>query len=270
MSYNGILKHPSKRITTLTKLCSFICASTILTSTALQANNWDPSLSHDELVKLSEKTEVWGSVPPVVSTQKGKAPSDAIVLFDGDDLDQFEALKGGVALWTVSGDVFTVAPGTGDIVTKQEFCDVQLHLEWRAPAPIGDMIGQQRNNSGVFFQQKYEVQILDNYHNPTYPNGQAASVYKQTIPLANAALPPGEWQTYDIIFTAPKFEGDEMISNGFVTVLHNGVLVQNHTKIQGTTEWIGPPKVTPHGCAPIQLQDHGNLVSFKNIWVRTL
>ncbi|GGF83439.1 3-keto-disaccharide hydrolase [Alteromonas lipolytica] len=218
----------------------------------------------------AQKTEVWEPVPAVVATPVNKAPSDAIVLFDGTDLSAWESVKGGAAAWTLGGDTVTVKPGTGNIRTKQSFCDVQLHVEWRAPKPEEGMDGQLRNNSGVFFQERYEIQVLDSYDNKTYPNGQAASVYKQTIPLVNATRPPGEWQAYDIIFTAPTFSGEKLKTPGYVTVIHNGVVVQNHVEIQGTTEWIGAPKYQAHGCAPIQLQDHDNLVSFRNIWLREL
>ncbi|WP_033187064.1 3-keto-disaccharide hydrolase [Paraglaciecola mesophila] len=226
--------------------------------------------SQAEREAQAQKTEVWEPVPKTVSTPVGKAPSDAVVLFNGDDLSAWEALKGGEASWSISGDVMTVKPGAGDIKTKQNFCDVQLHMEWRTPTQVEGMKGQQRNNSGVFFQQRYEVQVLDSYENPTYSNGQAGSVYKQTIPLANAMRPAGEWQYYDIIYTAPRFKGKKLTAPAYVTVMHNGVLLQNHTEIQGKTEWIGAPSYEAHGCAPLQLQDHGNLVSFRNIWVREL
>ena len=214
--------------------------------------------------------EVWEPVPEAVSSPANGVPSDAIVLFDGSDLSEWESVKGGAAEWTVKDGVLTVLPGKGDIKTKRDFCDVQLHVEWKTPTDVEGMEGQQRNNSGIFFQQKYEIQVLDSYNNPTYPNGQAGSVYKQTIPLVNAMRPPGQWQEYDILFTAPRFDGEELVSHGYVTVIHNGVVVQNHTKILGTTEWIGAPKIIPHGCAPIQLQDHDNFVSFRNIWIREL
>jgi hypothetical protein len=220
--------------------------------------------------QLAEKTEVWTPVPAMVTAKPDSAPSDAIVLIDGKGLTQWEALKGGAAQWTVSDGQVTVKPGSGDIKTKQSFCDIQLHVEWQTPQPEAGMEGQQRNNSGIFLQQRYEVQVLDSYNNSTYPNGQAGSVYKQTIPLVNASRAPGEWQVYDIIYKAPQFAGDTLSSPAYVTVLHNGVLVQNHTQIQGTTEWIGAPSYKAHGCAPLQLQDHGNLVSFRNMWVREL
>lgn len=218
----------------------------------------------------AEKTEVWEPEPEVVNAPVDNAPSDAIVLFDGANLNAWESLEGGPAQWTLQDEAVTVKPGTGNIRTKQSFCDVQLHVEWRAPMPEDNMEGQLRNNSGVFFQERYEIQVLDSYQNKTYANGQAASVYKQTIPLVNATRPPGEWQEYDIIFTAPTFAGEALESPGYITVIHNGVVVQNHVEILGTTEWIGAPKYKAHGCAPIQLQDHNNPVSFRNIWLREL
>ena len=216
------------------------------------------------------KTEVWKPVPPVVEAKAGDVPSDAVVLFDGTDLSAWESVNGGEAQWTVSNGTMTVKPGTGDIKTKESFCDIQLHFEWKTPTDVAGMEGQQRNNSGIFLQQRYEIQVLDSYNNDTYPNGQAGSVYKQTIPLVNAMREPGEWQEYDIIFNAPEFDGEELVKPGYVTVLHNGVLVQNHTEILGKTEWIGPASYEAHGCAPLQLQDHSNPVSFRNIWVREI
>lgn len=220
--------------------------------------------------ELAQKTEVWEPVPEVVSALPNAVPSDAIVLFDGTGTSAWESLKGGEVKWKSTNNVLTVAPGTGDIKTKQSFCDVQLHIQWKTPADVAGLEGQERNNSGIFFQQRYEIQILDSYQNKTYPNGQAASVYKQTIPLVNAMRPPGEWQVYDIIYRAPRFKDDQLETPAYVTVLHNGVLVQNHVEILGTTEWIGPPQYKAHGCAPLQLQDHSNPVSFRNIWVREL
>lgn len=222
-----------------------------------------------EREKQAAKTEVWEPVPAVVTAKKNAVPSDAITLLD-NDLSAWESVKGGDANWQFANGELTVKPGTGDIKTKQGFCDVQLHVEWKVPQPEPDMEGQQRNNSGIFFQQRYEIQVLDSYNNTTYPNGQAGSVYKQTIPLVNAMRAPGEWQEYDIIFKAPVFNGDALESPGYITVIHNGVVVQNHVEIQGTTEWIGAPKYKAHGCEPLQLQDHGNLVSFRNMWVREL
>lgn len=220
--------------------------------------------------EASQKTEVWEPEPTAVSTREGQAPSDAVVLFDGSGLDAWASVDGGDAAWNLEDSVLTVKPGTGDIRTRESFCDIQLHLEWKTPTDVDGLEGQQRNNSGVFLQERYEIQILDSYQNRTYSNGQAGSVYKQTIPLVNATRPPGQWQSYDIVFTAPRFNGDTLDTPGRVTVLHNGVLIQNNTEIQGTTEWIGPPSYSAHGCAPLRLQDHSNPVSFRNIWVRRL
>ncbi|MFO1388228.1 DUF1080 domain-containing protein [Cellvibrio sp.] len=226
--------------------------------------------------KLAEATEVWSPVPPVVTANENTPPSDAIVLFDGKSLSQWQAVEGGDAKWSVQNGSFTVVPKTGDIKTKESFCDVQLHVEWATPTKVtGDdgkeLTSQARNNSGIFLQEQYEVQVLDSYNNKTYSNGQAGSIYKQHIPLVNPTRAPGVWQTYDIIFTAPKFSDDKkLISPSRATVLLNGVLVQNNVEIQGATGWIGKPVYTAHGCAPLRLQDHGNPVSFRNIWIRKL
>ncbi|MFC4654951.1 DUF1080 domain-containing protein [Rheinheimera marina] len=229
----------------------------------------DKQLSEQEMHQLAAKTEVWQPVPAVVSAAEGAVPSDAIALL-GADLSQWQSAKGGKADWSLQDGVLQVKPGSGDIETKQGFCDVQLHVEWKVDSDRMDKEGQGRNNSGIFLQSMYEIQVLDSYNNPTYPNGQAGSVYKQTIPLVNATRPAGQWQQYDIIYKAPRFDGDKRLSPGYVTVLHNGVLVQNHTEIAGTTEWIGPPQVKAHGCLPLKLQDHGDKVSFRNIWLRKL
>ena len=225
--------------------------------------------THSQITK-PEVTEVWQPEPRVVQTPENKPPSDAIVLFDGKDLEAWESIKGGPAKWKVEDNQFTVAKGTGDIQTKENFGSVQLHIEWQSPTKI-EGEGQGRGNSGVFFQNKYEVQILDSYENRTYSNGQAGSVYKQHVPLVNAMRARGEWQVYDIIFTQPVFNKDSMkISSGFLTVFHNGVLIQNHVEVYGTTEYIGMPKNLAHGEGAIQLQDHGNPVSYRNVWVRRL
>ena len=253
----------------LTKAAGF--AFSILTSVAIHAADVDYSkLSDAERIELSRATEIWGPEPSAVTTRDGAAPSDAIALLADKDLSAWESANGGPAEWKFKQGVLTVKPAAGDIRSKESFCDMQLHLEWKVPTEHEGMVGQQRYNSGIFIQERYEIQILDSYQNPTYSNGQAGSLYKQVPPLVNAMRPSGQWQTYDIIFTAPRFEKDELVAKGHITVLHNGVVVQNHQEIQGTTEWIGPPKVVPHGCAPIRLQDHGNPVSFRNIWVRKL
>ncbi len=227
-----------------------------------------PKKSRDELAKA---TEVWKPVPPVIYLSQSGIPSDAVVLFDGKDLDAWESVKGGPAKWQVSNGTFTVVPHSGSIVTKDSFCDVQLHIEWKSPAKIPGKSGQGLGNSGVFFQKRYEIQVLDSYENVTYSNGQAASVYKQHIPLVNAMRPTGEWQTYDVIFTAPRFSPDGKVERpAYMTALHNGVLVLNHVKLGGPTVYVGPPKYEAHKCAPIMLQDHRDKVSFRNIWLRKL
>lgn len=255
----------------LKALLAVTCGS--LMALACSADTSDET-SDEELEpwQQAEKTEVWEPVPPVVEAPKDAPPSDAIVLFDGSDLDEWEAEEGGSAHWNVEGDAMTVARREGGIRTKRDFCDVQLHIEWRSPTDIKGMDGQDRGNSGVFLQERYEIQVLDSHENETYPNGQAGSVYKQHIPLVNATRPRGEWQSYDIIYTAPRFDdNDELESPAYITVLHNGVVIQNHVEIQGKTEWIGAPSYDEaHGCAPLSLQDHDAAVSFRNIWVREL
>ena len=222
--------------------------------------------------QLPQQTEVWEPEPAVVRPGvAGEPPADAIVLLGGEGADEWRHKDGRNVDWLVEGGVLTVAAGTGNIETVRPFGDVQLHLEWRAPTRI-EGEGQGRGNSGVFLQQRYEVQILDSYDNRTYSNGQAASIYKQHIPLVNAMKPPGEWQSYDIVFTAPRFAPDgALISPAYVTVLHNGVLVQNHVELLGKTVYMGQPSYAEHPPKqPLMLQDHGNPVSFRNIWVRDL
>ena len=228
-------------------------------------------------------TEFYSPVPKVVSpgTSPADAPSDAIVLFDGKSLDKWTSVNkpGEPAGWTVADGAFTVNKATGNIQTKQSFTDYQLHLEWRIPANITGT-GQARGNSGVFLastgagDEGYEIQILDCYNNNTYVNGQTGSVYKQSVPLANACKKPGEWQTYDIFWNAPRFNDDGSVKTpAYVTVIHNGVLLQNHTELKGQTVYIGNPSYKKHGAAPIKLQAHGDKsepVSYRNIWVREL
>jgi hypothetical protein len=222
--------------------------------------------------KEPEATEVWHPEARVVTPAEDNAPpSDAIVLFDGKNLEEWSSMENNAAAeWKVADDCMTVVKEKGNIKTKRKFGDIQLHIEWRTPAVVKGE-GQGRGNSGIFFQEKYEVQVLDNYENKTYSNGQAASIYKQSMPLVNACKKPGEWQTYDIIFTAPKFNKDGIkVSAAFLTVIHNGVLVQNHVEVKGSTEYIGQPKNLAHGKASIVLQDHSNPVSYRNVWVREL
>ncbi len=200
----------------------------------------------------------------------GPPPSDAIVLFDGKDLSKWSGQDGGAARWEVKDGVMTVN-GTGSINTKEEFGDCQLHVEWASPVEVKGE-GQGRGNSGVYLQGRYEVQVLDSYNNKTYFHGQAGSIYKQHAPLVNACRKPGEWQTYDIIFHAPRFSDDGKIKTpADVTVLHNGVLVQDHAEIFGTSSHIGAPTYTAHPLKQaLQLQDHNNPVRFRNIWIRPL
>jgi hypothetical protein len=228
--------------------------------------------AHGVLLQSPEDTEVWEPEPGLVTPgQENAPPSDAIVLFDGTDLSDWNHEDGREAEWTVEDGVMTVAPGTGSIRTRQGFGDVQLHIEWRTPAEIvGE--GQGRGNSGVFLMEEYEVQVLDSYENRTYSNGQAGSIYKQHIPQVNASRPPGEWQSYDVVFTAPRFDPDgKLVSPAYMTVFHNGVLIQNHVELQGSTVYRGLPEYEPHGDRePILLQDHSNPVSFRNVWVREI
>jgi hypothetical protein len=222
-----------------------------------------------------EETELYRPVPPRVDPYGNEgAPSDATILFDGSSFDQWVMVNDSSEVnWHLNEDgSMTVKDKTGDIMTKAKFGDVQLHIEWRSPADV-QQDGQNRANSGVFLQGLYEVQVLDNNDNETYVNGQVASVYKQHIPLAMASVPSGEWNTYDIIYHAPEFDDSgNKTKSGTITVLHNGVLVQDHVEIKGTTPNIGWPKNPPHGKGPIRLQDHGDnsRVSYRNIWVREL
>ncbi|MEX0770565.1 MAG: DUF1080 domain-containing protein [Balneolaceae bacterium] len=219
-----------------------------------------------------EETEVWEPEPKVVKPGNVsiEAPADAIILFDGSSFDEWESVNGGEVEWTLNDDHMTVNPGTGGIQTRRDFEDFQLHIEWTAPTEI-DGDGQGRGNSGIFLQARYEVQVLDNWHNRTYSNGMAGSIYKQHIPLANPAKRPGEWQTYDIFFNAPDFDENGNVDKpARVTVMLNGVLVQNNVEIFGPTVYIGQPEYEAHGPDGIQLQDHTDLVSFRNIWIREL
>jgi len=223
-----------------------------------------------------EMTEIWEPEVEVVTpgNKLGDAPSDAIILFDGKDLGQWVSQRdtSKAAPWNiVDNDHMEVVPGLGGIQTKMKFGDCQLHLEFSAPDEV-QSVGQGRGNSGVFFQNRYELQILDSYQNRTYRNGQAASIYKDHAPLANAMRGPLEWNTYDVIYTAPRFKSDGTLdAPARITVLHNGVLVQNNVRINGLTLYIGLhnyPKA--HGEDAISLQDHGNKTQFRNIWIRKL
>ena len=229
-----------------------------------------------------EATEYYSPVPPVITPggATGDAPSDAIILFDGKNLDQWVNTKDSTpAKWILADKLMTVNKTTGDIQTRAAFTDYQLHIEYLIPANITGS-GQARGNSGIFLAALpwgaggYEIQVLDNYKNTTYVNGQVGSMYKQAIPLANACKKPGEWQTYDIVWTAPKFSKEGiLISLARVTAFHNGVLVQNNTTLLGDTPYIGQPSYRVHGAAPIKLQAHGDKsepISYRNIWLRPL
>ena len=239
-------------------------------------------LANAQATAKPEETEYYSPVPPVVTPGAtfSDAPSDAIILFDGKNLDQWINTKDSLpAKWILADNVMTVNKSSGDIQTRASFTDFQLHIEYRIPENITGS-GQARGNSGIFLAALpwgaggYELQVLDNYKNTTYVNGQAGSIYKQAIPLINACKKPGEWQTYDVIWTAPKFSKDGMLKSlARVTVFHNGVLVQNNTTIVGDTPYIGQPSYRPHGPAPIKLQAHGDKsepISYRNIWLRPL
>ena len=229
-----------------------------------------------------EDTELWEPVPQVVTpgSTAGAAPSDAVVLFDGSSLDQWVSVKDkSPARWTVANGVMTVDKAAGNIETKRSFRNYQLHLEYRIPENVTGT-GQARGNSGLFLASTgagdggYELQILDSYQNKTYSNGQAASIYKQSIPLVNACRKPGEWQSYDVVWTAPTFNADGSVKTpAYVSALHNGILVQNHFELKGETLYIGKPFYKKHDAAPIKLQAHGDPsppISFRNIWLREL
>lgn len=245
-------------IKSISLLVAMLCVT--LMSYAQDRLSFDPKIS-----------EEWNPVPAKITPgEQNTPPSDAIVLFDGKDLNEWTNGKGGKAGWIVADGAMTVKPKTGIVKTKQKFGDFQLHIEWRTPAEVkGD--GQGRGNSGIFMMEKYELQVLDSYESVTYSNGQAGSIYKQSIPLVNACKGPGEWQTYDVIFMAPVFtEKGSLKTPATITVLHNGVLIQNNYAIKGPTEYSRFPKYEAHGKGSISLQDHGNPTSFRNIWVREL
>ena len=204
----------------------------------------------------------------------GMPPSDAIILFNGTDVNkEWEDSRGNPTKWIVKDGELLCVKGSGVIQTKRKFNDFQLHVEWKTPSEVSGS-GQGRGNSGVYLQGLYEVQVLDSYDNKTYRNGQAGSIYKQYAPLVNVCRKPGEWQSYDIIFTAPRFDNDTTVyfTPPRVTVLQNGVLIQNNVSLRGPTLYIGMPEysVRKHGAGPVVLQDHGNPVAYRNIWIREL
>ena len=214
--------------------------------------------------------------PAVVTpgAQCGQPPSDAIVLFDGKDLSNWQSLEKGGALappkWKVGDGYFEVTPGAGHLVTREKFGDVQLHIEWASPAEAVSN-SQGRGNSGVLFLSLYEIQVLDSYNNVTYADGQAGAIYGQYPPLVNASRPPGEWQAYDIIFEAPRFDGDKVVEPAYLTVFHNGVLLHNRQPSLGPMKHKVLTRYEPHADElPLMLQGHGNPVRYRNIWVRRL
>ena len=225
-----------------------------------------------------EMTEIYTTMPPIVTPGKtnSDAPSDAIVLFGKNtNLNEWMSVKDTnlAAPWTVYNDYFEVKPGTGEIKTKRKFGDIQLHIEWSEPfLDSAKYKGQDKGNSGVFFQENYELQVLDSYQNSTYYNGMAGSIYKDQPPLVNPIRPPGEWNAYDVVYTAPKFKKNGKLDEpARITVFFNGVLVQNNTTIQGLTQYIGLHYYpAAHGEGSLKLQDHGHLVKFRNVWVREL
>ncbi|MCX6302150.1 MAG: DUF1080 domain-containing protein [Bacteroidia bacterium] len=224
----------------------------------------------------ADMTEIWDPEVRIIQPGElpGMPPSDAIILFDGTDINnEWTDASGNPPGWIIENGAMVCVKGKGEIRTKRNFNDFQLHIEWRTPAePVGT--NQDRGNSGVFLQGQYEVQVLDNYNNRTYRNGQAGSIYKQHVPLVNACRKPGEWQTYDIIYTAPRFAGDSTVyfTPPRVTVIHNGVLIQNNVSLRGPTLYEGIPEysVRKHGAGPLMLQDHNHPVAYRNIWIREL
>ncbi|MGC9225503.1 MAG: 3-keto-disaccharide hydrolase [Terracidiphilus sp.] len=241
-----------------------------------------PTTRAQQQLPKPEETEVWQPVPPVVTPGKtpGAPPSDAIVLFDGTNENQWVSAQDHTpARWTVADGLLTVAKGTGNIETRRHFHNYQLHIEWKIPANITGT-GQARGNSGIFLASTgpgdagYELQVLDGYNNPTYVNGMVGSMYKQSIPMVNAARRPGEWQSYDVVWTAPVFHADGSLKTpAYVTVFLNGVLVENHFELKGETLYRGKPFYKAFDGAAIKLQAHGDKsapISFRNIWVRDL
>lgn len=260
----------------------------LLTILFLSFSSMAQTINWDSLFKEAAKTEVYTPVPTRVTPGKTPQdpPSDAIILFNGKDLNAWEADDISKPIsWKVADSILSVdnSKGYGGVNTKQKFMDYQLHLEWRIPINVtgtGQLCGNSGVNLAVFsienkvFERGYEIQILESHKNSTYVNGQAAALYKQSIPLVNASKEPGEWQTYDIIWKAPRFNTDSSLKKpASVTLIHNGVLVQDNAEVEGQTLWIGKPFYKMHGASPIRLQSHGDpgqTVSFRNIWIRPL
>ena len=255
----------------------------ILSITTIFTFFWILQINAQQAMK-HEDTEFYTPVPKVVTPGKsfGDAPSDALILFNGHNLDKWVMADDPTkpARWIVNNDIFTVNKNSGNIQTRQSFLNYQLHIEWKIPKDIHGE-GQARGNSGLFLSSigkgdaGYELQIMDSYNNPTYVNGQAGSIYKQYTPLVNANFPPGEWQSYDVLWTAPLFNEDGSLkSAACVTVFFNGILIQDNVALKGPTRYVGLPSYEKaHGAAPIKLQAHGDdsePISFRNIWIREL
>lgn len=248
----------------------------IITSSAIAQNYPNTPPKESPMPMKPEMTEIWEPEVKVITAGKnlGDAPSDAVILFDGKNLDQWVSQNDATkpAPWKiVNNDHMEVIPNSGGIQTKMQFGDCQLHIEFSAPDVVESQ-GQGRGNSGIFFQNRYELQILDSYNNRTYRNGQAGSIYKDHAPLVNAMRSPTEWNTYDVIYTAPHFKSDGSLDTpARITVFHNGVLIQNNVTINGLTLYTGLHHYpTGHGEDVISLQDHGNKTQFRNIWIRRL
>ncbi len=207
----------------------------------------------------------------VTPAKPGQAPSDAVSLFNGHDLLNWQDTKGRPAQWKVGDGYFEVKADSGDIVTRQPFGDAQIHVEWLSPDPPHGT-DQEPGNSGVYLMSRYEIQVLESYTNTTYADGQAGAVYCQYPPLVNPALPPGQWQTYDIVWHGPRFgAGGELERPATITLLYNGLLVQDHVTLTGPTDWLKRPAYQPHALKePLLLQDHGSPVRYRNVWVREL
>jgi 3-keto-disaccharide hydrolase len=246
----------------------FRCGAMVVTGAIIMAVS---IYGFAQAVKEWKSGKIWPEPEVVAAGDNGSPPSDAIVLFDGKDMSAWV----GAENWPVEDGVVTVKTtgkaNADNPHTKRAFGDCQLHLEFAEPDVVKGS-GQGRGNSGVFLMGKYEVQILDSYHNKTYFDGQCGAIYKQTPPLVNVCRKPGEWQTYDMIFQAPAFNSErKLVKPAYVTVLQNGVLIQNHTEIEGSTSYYKPPEYEPVGeKEPLVLQDHGNPVRFRNIWIREL
>lgn len=260
-----------------TRICKSMLVVLTLSTAALSAQKHSSTPPAESPMPMKpEMTEIWEPEIVVVQPAKqlGDAPSDAIILFDGADLNQWTSAKDTTvaAPWKiVDNDHFEVVPGSGNIQTKMKFGDCQLHIEFSAPDKV-EGESQGRGNSGLFLQNRYELQILDSYQNRTYRNGQAGSIYKDKAPLVNAMRGPLEWNTYDVVYRAPRFKADGQLDTpATITVLHNGVLVQNNTTINGNTYYIGLHDYpSAHGNDVISLQDHDNKTQFRNIWLRKL